>query len=114
MFGKIAFKKKLTIFYNVWDLFHYAPASEYLSIISSAFNDKLYKIVFLMAIIAPSILVAMFHWVPMSGGIPRSTKFAAYIIGGLMGIIFFLLDSIAISGSGVSSSWKIVNVYDLI
>ncbi|MCA6084911.1 hypothetical protein [Candidatus Endomicrobiellum agilis] len=114
MFGEIAFKKIELAFIMFGIYFITRPLQNILVWHPLPLMINCARQFFLMAIIAPSILVAIFHWVPMSGGIPRSTKFAAYIIGGLMGIIFFLLDSIAISGLGVSSSWKIVNVYDLI
>jgi hypothetical protein len=67
---------------------------------------------FLMAFIAPSILVAIFHWVSAPNGAPRSTKFASYAIGIFMATIFVLLNSITISGSKLVASWRNINMYD--
>jgi hypothetical protein len=54
-----------------------------------------------MVVVAPSILIVLFHWMPRAswtGGTLHSTKFIAYdVIGALMWIISVLLDSIAIS-----------------
>ena len=67
---------------------------------------------FLMAVIAPSILVAIFHWVPTPSGAPKSSTFAAYTIGILMGIIFVLVNSIAATSSKIIYTWGTINMYD--
>jgi hypothetical protein len=112
MFGEIGFKKVEAAFvmfgiYFITRLLQNILGAHPMPLIINCIRQF-----FLMAVIAPSILVAIFHWMPMSGGTPRSTKFAAYVIGVLMGIIFVLLNSIAVSGSKVLSSWGNISIYD--
>jgi len=112
MFGEIGFKKITFAFVMFGIYFITRPLQNILGphpwplIINSA------RQFFLMAVIAPSILVAIFHWVPTPSGAPRSTAFAAYTIGFLMGIIFVLINSIAVTGSKVLYSWGMINMYD--
>src|SRR3989339_4422 len=67
---------------------------------------------FLMAIIAPSILVGIFHWVPSDKGTPRSTVIAAYAVGSLMAVIFILMNMLAIDGSKVLATVGGLSIYD--
>lgn len=112
MFGEIGFKKIAGAFILLGIYFITRPLQNLLGphpmplIINSA------RQFFLMAIIAPSILVAIFHWVPTPSGAPRSSKVAAYTIGILMGIIFVLLNTLAIDGSVLLYSHGIIQVYD--
>ncbi|OEG70893.1 hypothetical protein ATZ36_03360 [Candidatus Endomicrobiellum trichonymphae] len=64
MFGEIDFKK-IKVAFVIFEIYFIASASEHFRIAFAAVNNKLYKTVYLMAIIAPSILVAIFHWMPM-------------------------------------------------
>ncbi|MCL2390004.1 MAG: hypothetical protein FWD54_04345 [Endomicrobia bacterium] len=112
MFGEIGFKKIELAFIMFGIYFITRPLQNFLGphpmplIINSA------RQFFLMAIIAPSILVAIFHWVPTPSGAPRSTTFAAYVMGTLMGIIFVLVNTLAVSESRLIYSWGIINMYD--
>jgi hypothetical protein len=67
---------------------------------------------FLMAVIAPSVLVSIFHWVPHEEGTPRSVEIAAYAVGLFMALIFILINSIAIDGSKLLVSLGGLNIYD--
>ncbi|MCL2484662.1 MAG: hypothetical protein FWF00_02820 [Endomicrobia bacterium] len=112
MFGEIGFKKIELAFILFGIYFITRPLQNFLGphpmplIINSA------RQFFLMAVIAPSILVAIFHWVPTPSGAPRSSTFAAYTIGTLMGIIFVLANSLAVSESKLIYSWGIIQVFD--
>lgn len=112
MFGEIGFKKISMAFILFGIYFITRPLQNIVGphpwpmIINSA------RQFFLMAVIAPSILVAIFHWVPTPSGAPKSSTFAAYTIGILMGIIFVLVNSLAATGSKIIYSWGMINMYD--
>ena len=112
MFGEIGFKKIAAAFLLFGIYFITRPLQNIMGphpwpmIINSA------RQFFLMAVIAPSILVAIFHWVPTPSGAPKSSTFAAYTIGILMGIIFVLINSLAATGSKIIYSWGMINMYD--
>lgn len=67
---------------------------------------------FMMAIIAPSILVGILHWVPSEKGTPKTVEYAAFFVGLLMSIVFILLNNIIIDGSKVVASLWGMNIYD--
>jgi len=69
---------------------------------------------FLMAIIAPSILVGIFHWVPDEKGTPQSVDLASYGTGICAAIIFVLANKLAISGSKVVGNIGPFNIYDAV
>lgn len=112
MFGEIGFKKLQIAFVLFGIYFVTRPLQNIMGphpwpmIINSA------RQFFLMALIAPSILVAIFHWVPTPSGAPKSSAVAAYTIGTLMGVIFVLINSIAAAGSKIIYSWGMINMYD--
>ena len=112
MFGEIGFKKIAGAFILFGIYFITRPLQNFLGphpmplIINSA------RQFFLMAVIAPSILVAIFHWVPTPSGAPRSSTFAAYAMGALMGIIFVLANSLIATESKLIYSWGIINMFD--
>lgn len=114
MFGEIGFKKLEIAFILFGIYFITRPLQNIIGphpwpmIINSA------RQFFLMAVIAPSILVAIFHWVPTPSGAPKSSTFAAYTIGILMGIIFVLVNSIAATDSKIIYSWGAINMYDAV
>lgn len=67
---------------------------------------------FLMAIIAPAILVGIFHWVPSEDHTPRSAAFAAYIVGFFMALIYILINTVAVDGSKVVATFGGYAFYD--
>jgi len=90
MFGDIGFKKIEAAFILFGIYFIPRPLQNILGPYPSTLIVNCLRQFFLMAVIAPSILVAIFHWAPTPSGAPRSSKFAAYTVGGtLMGIILF-------------------------
>jgi len=112
MFGEIGFKK-IEIAYIMFGIYFITrPLQNFLGPHPMPLIINCLRQFFLMGIIAPSILVAIFHWVPTAGGAPRSSKFAAYTMGVLMGIIFVLINTLAVSGSKLLYSWGIINMYD--
>jgi len=69
---------------------------------------------FLMAVIAPGVLVGILHWVPSEKGTPKSTVVAAYAIGALIAVIFILINSMAIDGSKVLTTFDGMTIYDAV
>lgn len=69
---------------------------------------------FLMAVIAPSILVAIFHWVPDEKGTPGSADFASYGVGVCAALIFVLANNLAITGSKIVVTIGSYNIYDAV
>lgn len=67
---------------------------------------------FLMAIIAPLILVGIFYWDANEEKLPKSTVSAAYIVGFLMAMIFMLVNKAAIGGSTVIAEIWNIKLYD--
>ncbi|MCB4791600.1 MAG: hypothetical protein LHV68_06905 [Elusimicrobia bacterium] len=69
---------------------------------------------FLMAIIAPSILVGIFHWVPDEKGPPASADFASYGTGLCAAIIFVLANKLAITDSKIIVTLGNYHIYDAV
>lgn len=69
---------------------------------------------FMMAVIAPSVLVGILHWVPSDKGTPKSVEYAAYFVGLVTAVIFILLNNIAIDGSKVIASLWGMNIHDAV
>ncbi|MDR1087668.1 MAG: hypothetical protein LBL16_05530 [Endomicrobium sp.] len=112
MFGDIGFKKLEAAFIMFGIYFITRPLQNALGPHPMPLIINCLRQFFLMAIIAPSILVAIFHWVPTPSGAPRSTKLTAYTTGTLMGFIFILLNTLVVTDSKVLSSWSFITVYD--
>jgi drug/metabolite transporter superfamily protein YnfA len=112
MFGEIGFRKLETAFILFGIYFITRPLQNILGSHPWPLIINCTRQFFLMAVISPSILVAIFHWVPTPSGAPRSSKFAAYTIGVLMGIIFALINSIAVTESKIISFWDNITIYD--
>jgi hypothetical protein len=112
MFGDIGFKKIEVAFIMFGIYFITRPFQNILGHHPAPLIVNCLRQFFLMAVIAPSILVAIFHWVPMPNGTSYSSKFAFYTVGILMGIIFILLNTLAVTGSKVLSIWGFITLYD--
>jgi hypothetical protein len=112
MFGDIGFKKIETAFIMFGIYFITRPLQNILGHHPMPLIVNCLRQFFLMAVIAPSILVAIFYWVPTPSGTPHSSKYASYIVGTLMGIIFILLNTLAVTGSKVLSIWNSITLYD--
>jgi hypothetical protein len=112
MFGEVGFKKIEAAFRVFGIYFISRPLQNILGPHPMPLIVNCLRQLFLMAVISPSILVAVFHWVPTPRGTPRSTKFAAYTIGVLMGIIFILLNTLVVTGSKVLYTWNFIALYD--
>jgi hypothetical protein len=112
MFGEIGFKKFKIAFIMIALYFISRPIQNMLGDHPLPLIVNCVRQFFLMAIIAPSFLLAIFHWVPTPGGAPHSTKFASYALGTLMGVIFVLLNTFAIDSSKLVASIGIINFYD--
>jgi len=67
---------------------------------------------FLMGIIAPSILVGIFHWAAVEWKVPKAAEVSSYVIGFLMAVIFILINVVAIDGSKVIAEWNGFRLYD--
>lgn len=114
MFGEIGFKKIETAFILFGIYFITRPLQNLMGPHPMPLIINSLRQFFLMAVIAPSILVAIFHWVPNKSGAPKSSTFAAYTIGTLMGIIFVLINTLAVSESKLIYSYGIINMYDAV
>ncbi|MDR2396177.1 MAG: hypothetical protein LBD57_06220 [Endomicrobium sp.] len=114
MFGEIGFRKLETAFILFGIYFITRPLQNILGSHPWPLIVNCTRQFFLMAVISPSILVAIFHWVPTPSGAPHSSKFAAYTIGVLMGTIFSLINSIAVTESKIISVWGNITIYDSI
>lgn len=112
MFGEIGYNKAFIAFLLFGIYFVTRPLQNLIGphpwpmIINSA------RQFFLMAIIAPSILVSIFHWVPSEKGTPKAVVFASYAVGFFMAINFILVNTIAIDGSKLLTSFLGINLYD--
>lgn len=112
MFGEIGFKKLETAFILFGIYFITRPLQNILGPHPMPLIINCLRQFFLMAIISPSILVAIFHWIPTPTGAPRSSNFASYTVGILIGTVFVLINSIAVTESKVISSFGDIIIYD--
>jgi hypothetical protein len=69
---------------------------------------------FLMAVIAPAVLVGILHWVPSEKPLPKSAVVASYVIGTLIAVIFILVNYMAIDGSHVLATFGGMTIYDAV
>ena len=112
MFGEIGYKKLFIAFIMFGIYFITRPLQNIIGphpwpmIINSA------RQFFIMGIIAPSIFVSILHWVPGKSGAPKSTVVASYGIGILMGVMFALINSIAVDGSKIIATVGNLHLYD--
>ena len=67
---------------------------------------------FLMAVIAPSILVGILYWIPSKDGTPKAAVWASYLAGTFMALIFVLINIAAVDGSKVLGIFNGIVVYD--
>jgi hypothetical protein len=112
MFGEIGFKKLQFVFAMFAIYFITRPLQNLMGPHPMPMLINSLRQLFLMAFIAPSILVAIFHWAPTPSGAPKSSKFASYAVGILMGIIFVLTNSIIAVSSKVIFSYGFFIMYD--
>lgn len=112
MFGEIGYKKVQLAFTLFGIYFITRPLQNLLGPYPWPMIINDFRQFFLMAIIAPSILVSILHWVPSEKDTPKSLAFASYAIGSLMAGIFILINSIAIDGSKVLAAIGPVTIYD--
>ncbi len=112
MFGELGYNKAFNAFLLFGIYFVTRPLQNLLGhypwpmIVNSA------RQFFLMAIISPSILVGIFHWVPLEKGTPRSAILASYVVGFMMAVIFILINSIAVDGSKILTTFWGINIHD--
>lgn len=114
MFGEIGYQKLFAAFIMLGIYFITRPLQNVLGPHPMPMIINSLRQLFIMGIIAPSIFVGILHWVPGESGAPKSTVFASYCIGGLMGVIFVLLNSMAVDGSKVIANIGPLNLYDAV
>lgn len=112
MFGEIGYNKAFTAFLLFGFYFVTRPLQNVLGPHPWPMIVNCARQFFLMAVIAPSILVGILHWVPSEKGTPKSTVFAAYAVGTLMAAIFILINSMAIDGSKILAEYSGLRIYD--
>jgi hypothetical protein len=112
MFGEIGYNKAFTAFLLFGFYFVTRPLQNVLGPHPWPMLINSMRQFFLMAVIAPSILVGILHWVPSEKGTPKSTSVAAYAGGLLMAVIFILVNSMAVDGSKVLAEFGGWKIYD--
>ncbi|MBN1824588.1 MAG: hypothetical protein JW803_09755 [Endomicrobiales bacterium] len=113
MFGEIGYKKVFTAFLMLGVYFFTRPLQNLLGPHPWPLIINCARQFFLMAVIAPAILVGIFHWVPNEEKVTtRSAAVASYVVGILMATVFILINSIAIDGSKILADWGFVRIYD--
>ncbi|MDR0486180.1 MAG: hypothetical protein LBH29_05585 [Elusimicrobiota bacterium] len=101
MFGEIGFRKLEFAFILFGIYFITRPLQNILGPYPMPIVINSLRQFFLMGIIAPSILTAIFHWVPTPSGAPRSSKFAAFAAAILIGLIFVLVNTMSSNSSKI-------------
>jgi hypothetical protein len=114
MFGEIGFKKLEAAFILFGIYFITRPLQNLCGPYPMPVIINCIRQFFLMGIIAPSILVAIFHWVPAQSGAPRSSKFAAYVTAILMAVIFVLTNTMAATSSQLVYSGVLFDIHDAV
>jgi hypothetical protein len=114
MFGEIGFKKLQFAFILFGIYFITRPLQNLIGPHPLPMIINSMRQFFLMAFIAPSILIAIFHWVPMPSGAPRSRTFATYAVGILTGIIFVLTNSLVATSSKIIYSNNFFTMHDAV
>ncbi|MDI6757799.1 MAG: hypothetical protein QME32_07260 [Endomicrobiia bacterium] len=112
MFGEIGYNKAFSAFLLFGFYFMTRPLQNVLGPHPWPMVLNSMRQFFLMAVIAPAILVGILHWVPSEKGTPKSTVIAAYVGGFLMAVIFILINSMAIDGSKVLAEFGGWKIYD--
>ncbi|MDR3048274.1 MAG: hypothetical protein LBV16_00280 [Elusimicrobiota bacterium] len=114
MFGEIGFRKLETAFILFGIYFITRPLQNILGPYPMPVIINCIRQFFLMAIIAPSILVAIFHWVPAQSGAPNSSKFAAYVVAVLMAVVFVLINTAVATSSQIIYSGALFDIHDAV
>lgn len=114
MFGEIGYQKLFAAFLMLGIYFITRPLQNILGPHPMPMIINSLRQFFIMGIIAPSIFVGILHWVPGESGAPKSTVFASYCMGSLMGLIFVLVNSMAVDGSKVIAGIGSLNLYDAV
>jgi len=114
MFGEIGFKKLEFAFIMFGIYFITRPLQNLCGPYPMPVIINCIRQFFLMGIIAPSILVAIFHWVPAQGGAPKSSKFAAYVVAILMAVIFVLTNTLAATSSKLIYAGEFFDMHDAV
>mgnify|MGYP006873130483 CR=1 FL=1 len=114
MFGEIGYQKLFVAFIMLGIYFITRPLQNILGPHPMPMIINSLRQFFIMGIIAPSIFVGILHWVPGESGAPKSMVFASYCIGSLMGLIFVLVNSMAVDGSKIIANIGTLNMYDAV
>lgn len=114
MFGEIGYQKLFVAFIMFGIYFITRPLQNVLGPHPMPMIINSLRQFFIMGIIAPSIFVGILHWVPGESGAPKSMSFASYAIGILMGTIFALTNSMAVTGDKIIATVGNFNLYDAV
>jgi hypothetical protein len=112
IFGEVGYKKVFSAFLLFGIYFITRPLQNLLGPYPWPMIINDLRQFFLMAVIAPSVLVGILHWVPNEKGTPKSVAIAAYMVGFSMAFIFILINNIAIDGSKILDTFHGINIYD--
>jgi len=66
----------------------------------------------MMAVFAPSLLVAIFNWTSEEKKVPKTVQAAVFIVAAFMGLMFVLINISAVDGSKIIAQNSFVTLYD--
>ncbi len=112
IFGEVGYKKVFVAFLLLGIYFVTRPLQNILGPHPWPMIVNCARQVFLMAVIAPAILVGILHWVPREKGMPKSATWAAYGVGILSAVIFLLINRVVITGSHEIAHYGGITMYD--
>ena len=114
MFGEIGYQKMIVAFLLLGIYLVTRPLQNILGPYPWPMIVNCLRQSFLMAVIAPSILVGIFHWLPDEKNPTKAVVYAAYVAGAFMALIFVLVNTIVVDGSKVLAEFHGMKIYDAV
>lgn len=112
MFGEIGYKKMFIAFFLLGLYLVTRPLQNILGPYPWPMVVNCIRQSFLMAVIAPSILVGILHWIPDEKNLSKAAVYAAYVAGSFMALIFVLVNTIAVDGSKLLAEYAGIRIFD--
>ncbi|MEA2082250.1 MAG: hypothetical protein U9O97_05880 [Elusimicrobiota bacterium] len=66
----------------------------------------------MIAVFAPSLLVAIFNWTSEEKKVPKTVQAAIFIVAAFMGLMFILINIAAVDGSKIIAQNSFITLYD--
>jgi len=114
MFGEIGYKKMFVAFLLLGIYLVTRPLQNVLGPHPWPMIVNCIRQSFLMAVIAPSILVGILHWLPDEKNPTKAIFYAAYLAGTFMALIFVLVNTIVVDGSKILADYHGMKIYDAV